>query len=256
MKKSLVSFFLILLLPAISTASNFRTTDDFKTLRAQLEAKTPIQMDEILWLARCIYSESNLTHEQEYIAWVVRNRVETDYRGSTYREVILEPLQFSAFNTNTTRRTYLLGLNQNTNSSHWLKALRIALKVYDADPKDRPFSVSTRHFYSPISMKDDKTPDWALNVDPLDSQKFAIDPERFLFFEEIDENGDPFLALKTPKDHIDSFKTETRERLEPVQATKTALRDRWKPSGRVARPARPNTRSSARTAQKPKRKGW
>ncbi|WP_240332831.1 hypothetical protein [Salinibacter ruber] len=41
-----------------------------------------------LWLARAIYSETKLPHEQELVAWVVRNRVETAYRGRrTYRAV-------------------------------------------------------------------------------------------------------------------------------------------------------------------------
>ena len=101
-------------------------------------------------------------------------------------------------------------------------------------------------------MKNGKTPDWAVNMDPLDSRKFDIDPERFLFFEEIDQNADPFMALQTPGEYIDSFKAKTEERLEPVKTRKASLRDRWKPSGRVLRPARPRTRS----ARSNSRVGW
>ena len=251
MKKSIALFLLaVISMPAMASASS--SIDDPKALRAKLEAMSPFEMDEVLWLARCIYSESNLTHEQKHIAWVVRNRVETNYRGASYREVVLEPLQFSIFNTPSTRRKYILGLNQNSDAGHWLKALDIALKVYQADPQDRPFSIETRHFYSPISMKNNRVPDWAKNIDPLNSEQFDIDPNRFLFFEEIDDAGDPFLALKTPGDHIESFQTETRERLQPTQAGKPSLRERWKPSGRVARPARPSTRS----AKGKQRTGW
>ena len=146
-------YVLALLLPAMGAASTLTATDDFESLRARLEAMPPMEMDEVLWLARCIYSESNLANEQEHIAWVVRNRVDTEYRGSTYREVVLEPLQFSLFNAHSPRRNYILGLNQNSKSAPWQKALNIALKIYEADPNDRPFSLNTRHFYSPVSMK-------------------------------------------------------------------------------------------------------
>ncbi len=256
MKKSAVPFLLLLFIlafeffaaPAASAA-----TYSSDTLQDRLEALSPMELDEVLWLARCIYSESNLENEQQHIAWVVRNRVDTKYRGETYREVILEPLQFSIFNDRSQRRDHILGLNQNTKSGHWKKALKIALDVHEGDPKDRPFSIKTRHFYSPISMKGNQAPDWAKNVKPIDSQKLDIDPHRFLFFEKIDESEDPFTALKTPKDHIASFQDETRERLQPKSGKKPSLRERWKPSGRVTRPARPGSRPSTRSK---KRNGW
>lgn len=251
MKKSIFLFSLLTLLPAGHAEATSPVSDDFETLRTRLEAMPPMEMDEVLWLARCIYSESNKAHEQEYIAWVVRNRVETRYRGENYREVILEPLQFSLFNTNSARRNYILGLNQNANSKPWVSALNIALKIYQASPEDRPFSQKTRHFYSPISMKNGKTPAWAKNAEPLDSAAFDIDPERFLFFEEIDQSKDPFLALKTPGEHIDEVKAETREKLQPARS-KSSLRERLKPSGRVARPMRPSNTKR----QTPKRAGW
>lgn len=268
MKKSILHLLVVLfigasLIPGISATASSPSwrpaktselkVDDFEALRSRLEAMPPMEMDEVIWLARCIYSESNLPHEQEHIAWVVRNRVDTQYRGETYREVILEPLQFSLFNTNTPRRTYILGLNQNSRYKHWQKALSIAADVYEAAPSERPFSVETRHFYSPVSMKGKSAPDWAKGVDPLNSADYGIDADRFLFFEEIDASKDPFTAIKTPGEHIASAKEETSKKLEPVRQRKTSLRERWKPSGRVARPARPNTKPSTGTR---KRMGW
>ncbi|MEM8485731.1 MAG: cell wall hydrolase [Bacteroidota bacterium] len=251
MKKSIFLFFLLALWPVRLAMATHPVTDDFEALRARLEAMPPMEMDEILWLARCIYSESNKANEQEHIAWVVRNRVNTQYRGENYREVILEPLQFSLFNTNSTRRNYILGLNQNSNSKPWVSALNIALKIYQASPEDRPFSKKTRHFYSPVSMKNSKTPAWAKNATPLNSESFDIDPERFLFFEEIDQSKDPFLALKTPGERIDEVNESTREKLQPVRS-KSSIRDRLKPSGRVARPMRPSNTKRKTT----KRAGW
>ena len=218
-------------------------------LTERLSRLSPLEMDEVLWLARCVYSETNRADEQRLVAWVVRNRVDTNYRGETYREVVLEPLQFSAFNTSSPRRSFILGLNQNSPSEAWRQALEIALDIYQADPIDRPFSIETRHFYSPISMAGNRPPDWARNARPLNSEALGADPHRFLFFEEIDESADPFLARNpTPKDRIDSFQSEARERLQPVSTRKKApLRERMKLSGRVKRPARPRTNGTKRT---------
>ena len=214
-------------------------TPDAKTLRERLHRLSPLHVDEVLWLARCIYSESDRKHEQEVIAWVVRNRVETEYRGSNYREVVLEPLQFSTFNKPSPRRAYILSLNQSSTSAAWLQALSIALDVYEADPIERPIPSETRHFYSPVSMVGNRTPAWAKKSTPLDVADLDIDPNRFLFYEDIDESADPFTALvNTPQVRIDDFQESTRSKLKP-SSKRTSLRDRWKPSGRVARPLRP-----------------
>lgn len=224
----------------------FGQLTSFETLKERLNQLVPLEQDEVLWLARCVYSESNLQHEQEIIAWVVRNRVDTGYRGSSYREVVLEPLQFSAFNTPSPRRTHILGLNANSTSKAWLQALEVSLDVYQADPLNRPISAETRHFYSPVSMVGGKTPPWAKRATPLDMDNAEIDPNRFLFYEEIDESLDPFMALETtPKDQINAFQEKTRERLKPA-SKKTSFRDRWKPSGRVPRPSRPRVSSKGK----------
>ena len=58
--------------------------------------------EDVLWLARCIYSETKRAPEQELVAWVIRNRVETGYRGQrSYEGAVLDPYQFSAFNPGT-----------------------------------------------------------------------------------------------------------------------------------------------------------
>ncbi len=204
-----------------------------------LRAMPPLEMDEVVWLARCVLSESDRSDEQELVAWVVRNRVETAYRGETYREVVLETLQFSAFNTPSPRRTYLLSLNQHTTVESWAKAVEVAMKVYQAPAINRPFSRETRHFYSPVSMKNGATPRWALNATPLDLSKRAIDPNRFLFFEEIDEALDPFIAGQAPAERIRTFQEEARETLQEARPRTTSRGSRLQLSGRVLRPARP-----------------
>jgi len=143
--------------------------------------------ESTLWLARAIYSETKLFHEQELVAWVVRNRVETDYRGATtYKEAVLEPYQFSAFNPGTSKRSFYLSLTPEVQLPSWQQALWIAHYVRHADPAYRPFSIETRHFYSERSMTERSHPCWA------NRQKFVqpgwdyqINERRFRFYKEI-----------------------------------------------------------------------
>lgn len=148
----------------------------------------PSIVDEsTLWLARAIYSETKLPHEQELVAWVVRNRVETQYRNKeTYKGVVLDPYQFSAFNPGAPRRSFFLGLTPDVQIPGWQQALWIAHYVRHADASYRPFSVQTRHFYSERSMKGRRHPYW-INRDQFVSpgQDFAVNERRFRFYKEI-----------------------------------------------------------------------
>ncbi len=141
-----------------------------------------------LWLARAIYSETKRPHEQELVAWVVRNRVDTDYRGnSTYREAVLDPYQFSAFNPGSSKRSLLTSLGPDTPLPRWQQALWVARYVRHADPVYRPFSIKTRHFYSERSMDERRAPYWARGsgtVAPA-AQQYTVDEQRFRFFEQI-----------------------------------------------------------------------
>ena len=202
-------------------------------IREQIKSLSPYEQDEVVWLARCVFSESNRRHEQVLVAWAVRNRVETEYRGKTYRQVVLEPLQFSAFNTPSPRRSYILSLDLGSDEAAWLEALQVALEVYQAPAEERPFPLETRHFYSPISMVGNKTPPWAQRATPLPASSLNIDDNRFRFYTDIDESLDPFLSLDpqiTPAMHIEEKKKTMRRR----------PRSRLTPTGRVARPVRPS----------------
>src|SRR5690554_6111993 len=86
--------------------------------------------NETLWLARCIYSETKRPEEQELVAWVVRNRVETRFRGkSTYQEAVLDPYQFSAFIEGTSTRRFYSNLTPMSKYPGWQRALAIAYAV-------------------------------------------------------------------------------------------------------------------------------
>lgn len=153
-----------------------------------LSAQLPGEISEsTLWLARAIYSETKLPHEQELVAWVVRNRVETGYRGeSTYKEVVLDPYQFSAFNPGSSKRHFYTSLTPDTRLSSWQQSLWIAYYVQHADPAYRPFSIETRHFFSERSMQGGRFPFWASHeqfVAP--SLSYEVDERRFRFYKEV-----------------------------------------------------------------------
>jgi hypothetical protein len=144
--------------------------------------------DATLWLARAIYSETKLPHEQELVAWVVRNRVDTGYRGSsTYQEAVLDPYQFSAFNPGSSKRSLLMSLDPDTPLPRWQQALWVAYYVRHAEPVYRPFSIETRHFYSERSMDGRRAPYWAegSGFQSLDAQQYTVDEERFRFLKQI-----------------------------------------------------------------------
>ena len=152
-------------------------------------APSPAEVDEpTLWLARVIYSETKLPHEQELVAWVVRNRVETAYRGkNTYREVVLDPYQFSAFNPGSSKRSLLMHLEPETPLPRWRQALWVARYVRHAGEAYRPFSVETRHFYSERSMKGRPVPYWAdgSRFVPASRRGYSVEERRFRFYKQI-----------------------------------------------------------------------
>ncbi|MFB6247371.1 MAG: hypothetical protein ABEL97_02245 [Salinibacter sp.] len=143
--------------------------------------------ESTLWLARAIYSETKIPHEQELVAWVVRNRVETQFRGrGSYEDVVLDPYQFSAFNPGASKRQFLLSLTPDVQIPAWQQALWIARYVQYADPVFRPFAIETRHFFSERSMDGRQHPYWVNRqqfVSPgLD---YRVNERRFRFYKEI-----------------------------------------------------------------------
>lgn len=139
--------------------------------------------DDVMWLARCIYSETKRGEEQELVAWVIRNRVETGYRGQTeYEKVVLDPYQFSAFNPGNAKRRLYTTLSPASDSPAFNRALEIAHGVYYASGTARPFPGKTRHFYSERSMVGNAHPDWAAGQSPVRPVGFRIDPRRFRFY--------------------------------------------------------------------------
>lgn len=182
---------LALLIPALTTA--FVSLDDRMTERVLPVDINPVPAfdassvaEDVLWLARCIYSETKRAEEQELVAWVIRNRVETEYRGQdTYRGVVLDPYQFSAFNPGSRKRRLFMSLGAFSDAQGWQTALRVAHEVYYAANSSRPFPAETRHFYSEQSMRGRLRPVWAEGETPVQAAGYTIDPRRFRFYTDI-----------------------------------------------------------------------
>ena len=139
---------------------------------------------ETLWLARTIYSETKMEHEQELVAWVIRNRVEQEYRGkSTYEDVVLDPYQFSAFNPGRHTRVYYKNLTPDDSVAGWQTALRIAHYVRHADGIQRPLPKETLYFFSERSMPGHQPPHWANYHQPVaPNWSYQVDQNRFRFY--------------------------------------------------------------------------
>ncbi len=253
---ALILTFLTLLAEPVSAADGGGAEafdlDDRDTI-AQIRELPPRALDEVVWLARCIYSESNRSHEQQLVAWVVRNRVETEFRGDTYRDVVLNPAQFSAFNTPNPRRRRILNLTLDSHTPGWRQALKTAYQVYRAPDEQRPFPETTRHFYSPISMSTDRPPQWTDNHSPIPSASLGVLPQRFQFYDGVDRSQ----AASTPGLRQTQLPTRTA-RYESASAARSADEDQLSLQelrnsirrrlfrGRIKRPRRPTVKSPSR----------
>lgn len=156
---------------------------EVQTQRDSLEALAARYERRVLWLTRAIVSETNSVGEMKYVAWVIRNRVELQWRGkSTYKGVILDPWQFSAFNRGSGKRAYFMNMTSDNTpyGQRWKQARRIAREVITADRSEAPFSISTTHFYSPVSMTT-AAPRWAWTLSEV--KVASVDPHRFRFFD-------------------------------------------------------------------------
>ena len=136
---------------------------------------------DVLWLTRAIYSETDRPLEMYYVAHVIKNRVETCYRGQcTYKDVILDPYQFSAFNNN---NQYYRNVNKSNarRLGPWIAAKQVALDVYmeDIDPTQ-----GSTHFFSQVSMVDNSFPHWAYSGEQIIVNN-TIEEERFRFYKNV-----------------------------------------------------------------------
>lgn len=135
----------------------------FPSILAAMSTYTPPRIapndaTEILWLARIMYSETDIAHEMELVGWVARNRLETGY-GSTYKEVATAPYQFSGLDRGDPHYARNIAMDYGNPSPAWHTAVAMATKVFYAPDSARPISRWVRHFYSP--RPETPAPAWA-----------------------------------------------------------------------------------------------
>lgn len=164
------------------------------------------------WLGLCLITESSREDEWPYVAAVIYNRVRSTRYPDTYRDVILQPWQFSYFNPWTVpdkvwsrRKTgetmisdYAIWRQVAEGKRNPLLLVRACVWsdafIYDLDG-GRPFAGTdaaeyditpdTLHYYSPRSMVPAGTrPRWARQAKRLYTPE-GVDPERFVFAEGV-----------------------------------------------------------------------
>ena len=136
---------------------------------------------DVMWLTRVNYSETNNPLEMYYVAHVVKNRVEECYRGNcTYKDVALDPYQFSAFNYgNSYYRTVTL-----TNASRPLDFIEAKQTAFHAYMDDYDPTKGSKWFFSQVSMPNHRYPHWAINEGQVNVNKY-INDYRFRFYNKI-----------------------------------------------------------------------
>lgn len=137
---------------------------------------------EILWFARTIFSETKRVEEMRLVGWVIRNRVDTQYRGDgSYEAVVKSKHQFSGLSPHNKHYEFISNLSYGDPYPAWQNALAIAREIYHAPASARPFPAHVRHFYSPISVN--RTPAWTTDgtVHTVIADS-ADDPARFAFY--------------------------------------------------------------------------
>lgn len=147
-------------------------------------AVTQADADEVLWLARVLYSESKIAREQAMIAWVTRNRLEQNFRGAeTYKDVALSPKQFSGLNPSDEQYQINISRDYSTPGPGWDSALEVAETVYEASDEARPIPETVMHFYSPMSAAVE--PDWAVDKSPNLVIEGKRGEQRFAFYDGV-----------------------------------------------------------------------
>src|SRR5690606_4705716 len=82
------------------------------------------------------------------------------------------------------KRSYYSTLTWNSAAPGFQRAIRIAEEVAQAPDSLRPFSETTRHFFSRRSMVGGRTPSWARGLKPVSLDR-PVEPDRFRFYDRV-----------------------------------------------------------------------
>ncbi|MBU4348144.1 cell wall hydrolase, partial [Patescibacteria group bacterium] len=160
----------------IPTVDNPKWTGDFND-----------DTEQIL-LARTIFGEARSLPEKGRIAvgWSIRNRIKDPRRGDTYHKVILQPIQYSAFNKEDPNRPFVENPQISEDQiDDWYECYEIAGKVMRGkvnDPTD-----GANHYYSDYI----RPPYWTKSK----SAEFKIKIGNTLFYDLKPNGNEGFIKL-------------------------------------------------------------
>jgi hypothetical protein len=155
-------------LRAVHQQTREQLTDAKRIANSRTEGLSGAERREVLWATRAVLSETKNPREMLLIANVIRNRVDMKYRGKqTAKQVILDPLQFSAFNPGRGSRWRYANLSQDDipdrlwhaawqASRYAMTAPRLLLPVTDQ---------CVTHFVHPRNLREH--PEWISRLEQL-----------------------------------------------------------------------------------------
>ena len=126
--------------------------------------------EEEVCLAQVLYSETKDNSHQVLIGWSVRNRVELQFRGSTYCEVAFSRGQFSALSYSSDPQhkkvvsihdRYMKDKLNILEEKEWVEAVRMARVIMDADGLINPVPDAVYFWHVPSLAS---YPKWARGV--------------------------------------------------------------------------------------------
>ena len=111
----------------------------------------------LLHLAKTIYGEARGENIETMfsVGWVIRNRLKSGRHGNTYKDVVLQPKQFSCWNKNDPNYKIIKG---KIKGRLWEVCIGVAIVVMQSAEKHNPV-MGVRHYYD--KSLDSNPPYWA-----------------------------------------------------------------------------------------------
>jgi spore germination cell wall hydrolase CwlJ-like protein len=111
----------------------------------------------LLHLAKTIYGESRGESIETMFAvgWVIRNRLQADRYGKTYKDVVLRPMQFSCWNEGDPNHRLIKGMPK---GPLWEVCIGVAIVVMQSMERHNPVE-GVKHYYD--KSLDSNPPYWA-----------------------------------------------------------------------------------------------
>lgn len=112
---------------------------------------------DLLYLAKTIYGEARGESIETMFAvgWVIRNRLKVERYGNTYKDVVLQPKQFSCWNKDDPNYKVIRGVIK---GRVWEVCIGVAIIVMQSAEKHNPVP-GVRHYYD--KSLDSNPPYWA-----------------------------------------------------------------------------------------------